>query len=317
MEWSNRHWRMFARTLTRKALLYTEMVTAPALIHGDLERLTAHSIAEYPLALQIGGSNPDELFAATNRVKHLGFDEINLNLGCPSDRVQAGCFGAALMSDPNRVSECFRAMLSARGTNGPRITAKIRLGINDQTPDDTLPDFIDMLNSSNIKHVIIHARKAILGGLSPKENRDIPPLNYDLVYSMKTQFPEMEIVLNGGLTSLSQCLEQLTKVDGVMVGRAAYQTPQLLLNVDRQFFQSEPPNRTAYDALLAYRPYAESILAQGLPLKHLTKHLVGLYHAVPGARQYRRILSERAHLPDASWTVVEDALATIPNLERI
>ena len=317
MEWTDRHWRMFARTLTQKALLYTEMVTAQALIHGDLERLTAHSPVEYPLALQLGGSNPDELFEATCRVKHLGFDEINLNLGCPSDRVQAGCFGAAMMADPNLVSECFQAMLNAAGNNGPKITAKIRLGIDDQTPEDTLPEFIDILNSSDIKHVIIHARKAILGGLSPKQNRDIPPLNYELVYLMKTQFPEMEIVLNGGLTSLSQCLEQLTRVDGVMIGRAAYQTPQILLSVDRQFFKSEPPNQTAYEALLAYRPYVESILAEGFPLKHLTRHLVGLYHQVPGARQYRRILSERAHLPNADWAVVEDALAAIPNVETI
>jgi len=313
----SRHWRMFARTLTQKALLYTEMVTAQALIHGDLERLTAHSPAEYPLALQLGGSNPQELFEATCRVKHLGFDEINLNLGCPSDRVQAGCFGAAMMANPNLVSECFQAMLNAAGTNGPKITVKIRLGIDDQNPEDTLPEFIDMLNSLNIKHVIIHARKAILGGLSPKQNRDIPRLNYELVYLMKTQFPEMEIVLNGGLTSLGQCLEQLTRVDGVMVGRAAYQTPQILLSVDRQFFKSEPPNQTAYDALLAYRPYVESILAEGFPLKHLTRHLVGLYHQVPGARQYRRILSERAHLPNADWAVVEDALAAIPNVETI
>lgn len=317
MEWTDRHWRMFARTLTRKALLYTEMVTAQALIHGDLERLTAHSPAEYPLALQLGGSNPEELFAATNRVKHLGFNEINLNLGCPSDRVQAGHFGAALMADPNRVSECFQAMFNATGTKGPKITAKIRLGINDQIPEDALPAFIEMLNSSNIKHVVIHARKAILGGLSPKQNRNIPPLNYELVYLMKTKFPEMEFVLNGGLTSLSQCLEQLTRVDGVMVGRAAYQTPQLLLAVDRQFFQSEPPNLTVYDALLAYRPYVESTLAQGFPLKHLTRHLVGLYHGNPEVRQYRRILSERAHLPNADWAVVEDALAAIPNVETV
>lgn len=317
MEWTDRHWRVFARTLTRRALLYTEMVTAPALIHGDLERLTEHSEVEYPLALQIGGSNPDELYQATSRVKDMGFYEINLNLGCPSDRVQAGCFGAALMASPEQVSECFHAMLNAAGANGPKITAKIRLGIDDQNPNETLPVFLEMLNRSNISHVIIHARKAILGGLSPKQNREIPPLNYELVHQMKNNYPQMEIVLNGGLKTLDQCIAELGSLDGVMVGRAAYQTPQILLNVDRKIFNDEPPHQTAYDALISYRPYVEKVLAQGFPLKHLTRHLVGLYHEVPGARQYRRILSERAHLPGADWSVIEDALAAIPNVENL
>jgi len=317
MEWTDLHWRVFARTLTRRALLYTEMVTAPALIHGDLERLTEHSVAEYPLALQIGGSNPDELYQATSRVKKMGFYEINLNLGCPSDRVQAGCFGAALMANLGQVSECFHAMQNAVDSNGPKITAKIRLGIDDQNPNETLPLFLDMLNCSNINHVIIHARKAILGGLSPKQNREIPPLNYGLVHQMKNNFPQMEIVLNGGLKTLDQCIAELGSLDGVMVGRAAYQTPQILLDVDRKIFNDEPPHQTAYEALISYRPYVEKVLAQGFPLKHLTRHLVGLYHEVPGARQYRRILSERAHLPGADWSVIEDALAAIPNVENL
>ena len=317
MDWSDRHWRVFARTLTKKALLYTEMVTASALVHGDLEKLTEHSPSEYPLALQIGGSNPDELYQATARVKDLGFYEINLNLGCPSDRVQAGCFGAALMANPIQVSECFSAMLAASGSNGPKITAKIRLGIDDQNPEETLPEFMDMLNYSNINHVIIHARKAILGGLSPKQNREIPPLNYKLVHQMKTNFPNMEIVLNGGLKTLDQCIAELGSLDGVMVGRAAYQTPQILLDVDRKIFNDEPPHQTAYEALISYRPYVEKVLAQGFPLKHLTRHVVGLYYEVPGARRYRRILSERAHLPGADWSVIEDALAAIPNVENL
>ena len=317
MEWSDRHWRVFARTLTKKALLYTEMVTASALVHGDLEKLTEHSPSEYPLALQIGGSNPDELYQATARVKDLGFCEINLNLGCPSDRVQAGCFGASLMANPEQVSECFYAMLNAAGPNGPKITAKIRLGIDEQNPNETLPLFIQMLIRSNINHVIIHARKAILGGLSPKQNREIPPLNYELVHQMKKNFPNIEIVLNGGLKTVDQCIAELGSLDGVMVGRAAYQTPQILLGVDREIFNDEPPHQTAYEALLSYRPYVEKVLAQGFPLKHLTRHLVGLYHEVPGARQYRRILSERAHLPDADWAVIQDALAAIPNVENL
>ncbi|MBU26228.1 MAG: tRNA dihydrouridine(20/20a) synthase DusA [Gammaproteobacteria bacterium] len=317
MEWTDRHWRMFARTLTRKALLYTEMVTAPALIHGNLERLTQHSKEEYPLALQVGGSDPDELYKATEYVKDLGFYEINLNLGCPSDRVRAGCFGAALMTNPNRVSECFAAMLNAAGSQGPLVTAKIRLGVNDQNTENTLPKFLEMLRRKNVRRVIIHARKAILGGLSPRDNRKIPPLNYDLVQKMKNQFTDMEIILNGGLETLDQCIKQLSVFDGVMVGRAAYQKPQILLGVDHHVFRSDPPHETAFEALMAYQPYVDSVLAQGFPLKHLTKHLVGLYHNVPGARAYRRILSERSHLPGANWKVVEDALAAIPNVETI
>jgi tRNA-dihydrouridine synthase A len=317
MDWSDRHWRVFARTLTKKALLYTEMITASALVHGDLEKLTEHSPSEYPLALQIGGSNPDELYQATARVKDLGFCEINLNLGCPSDRVQAGCFGAALMANPTKVSECFNAMRNASGSAGPKITAKIRLGIDDQNPEDTLPDFIEMLNNSNITHVIIHARKAILGGLSPKQNREIPPLNYKLVHQIKNEFPEMEIVLNGGLKTIDQCISELGSLDGVMVGRAAYQNPTILLRVDRDIFKEDPPNQTAFEALLSYRSYIEQVLAKGFPLKHLTRHLVGLYHEVPGARQFRRILSERAHLAGADWSVIEDALAAIPNVENL
>ena len=317
MEWTDRHWRMFARTLTRKALLYTEMVTAPALIHGNLERLTQHSKEEYPLALQVGGSDPDELYKATEYVKDLGFYEINLNLGCPSDRVRAGCFGAALMTNPNRVSECFAAMLNAAGSQGPLVTAKIRLGVNDQNTENTLPKFLEMLRRKNVRRVIIHARKAILGGLSPRDNRKIPPLNYDLVQKMKNQFTDMEIILNGGLETLDQCIKQLSVFDGVMVGRAAYQKPQILLGVDHHVFRSDPPHDTAFEALMAYQPYVDSVLAQGFPLKHLTKHLVGLYHNVPGARAYRRILSERSHLPGANWKVVEDALAAIPNVETI
>ena len=317
MERTDRHWRVFARTLTQKALLYTEMVTAPALVHGNLDRLTQHSTEEYPLALQVGGSDPDELYRATEYVKELGFYEINLNLGCPSDRVQAGCFGAALMTDPDRVSECFEAMLNAAGSQGPNITAKIRLGVNDQNTEQTLPEFLEMLRRRNIRRVIVHARKAVLGGLSPKENREIPPLNYDLVQKMKYQFTDMEIILNGGLKSLDQCIQQLSVFDGVMVGRAAYQTPQILLGVDHQVFRSDPPHKTAFEALMAYQPYVESVLAQGFPLKHLTRHLVGLYHNVRGARRYRQILSERAHLPGANWKVIEDALAAIPDVETI
>ena len=303
--------------MTKKALLYTEMLTAPALIHGNIEQLTMHSKAEYPLAFQMGGSNPDELFQATQLIKGLGYCEINLNLGCPSDRVQSGFFGAALMADPGRVSECMTAIQNAAGSAGPKVTAKIRLGIDDQSVYETLPCFVEMLNSINIKHVIIHARKAILGGLSPKQNREIPPLDYSLVYLIKKQFPDMEIVLNGGLKTVSGCIQHLKELDGVMMGRSAYQAPQELLRVDQMIFGDEPPHTTAFEAINAYQPYVEEVLSQGFPLKHVTRHLVGLYNDVPGARQFRRILSERAHLPKADWKVVKDALSVIPNVESI
>jgi tRNA-dihydrouridine synthase A len=316
MEWTDRHWRRFARCLTKRALLYTEMVTAQALIHGRIEQLIEHSDVEHPLALQIGGSNPQELHDAVMRVRDLGFCEINLNLGCPSDRVQAGCFGASLMADPVRVSECLHAMQTACGNSGPEVTAKIRLGINDQDIEKTLPEFILMLESSKIKRIIIHARIAILGGLSPKQNRDIPPLNYSLVNQIKAQFPHLAIVLNGGIQTVETGMDLCRNMDGMMMGRAAYQNPQELLKVDPLIFGQNPPHATAEEALLAYRPYVEEHLTKGFPLKHLSRHLVGLYHEVPGARRFRQILSEQAHLPEANWSVIEQALDAVREREK-
>ena len=306
---------MFARCLTKRALLFTEMVTAKALIYGDVEQLTLHSPEEYPLALQIGGSNPEELAKAVTSVKNLGFSEINLNLGCPSDRVKAGCFGAALMAEPERVSDCIQAMKIASGINGPQVTAKIRLGINDQDFHETLPQFLEMLSSTNIKRVYIHARIAVLGGLSPKQNREVPPLNYVIVHQMKKIFPHIQIILNGGLKTVKACRSETQQLDGAMMGRAAYQNPQELLKVDPEIFGIAPPHTSARDALMAYEPYVDKMLSQGFPLKHISRHLVGLYHEVPGARQYRRILSERAHLPKADWGVIETALKAVSEAE--
>jgi len=287
------------------------MVTASAIIYGNLEQLTAHDPAEYPLAIQLGGCDPTTLAQAVHRVKDRGFCEINLNLGCPSDRLQAGAFGAALMADPSRVHDCLFAMQDAAGSTGPEITAKIRLGINDQNENDTLPAFIQMLDSIGIQRIIIHARKAILGGLSPKQNREIPPLNYPLIYQIKNDFKHRTIILNGGLTSMDQCLQTLAFVDGVMVGRHAYQSPSSLMDVDPQCFGVDPPNASIVEALDAYRPYVEQGLRNGVPLKHFTRHLVGLYHEVPGARLFRRVLSEQAHQPNANWSVIERALAHV------
>jgi tRNA-dihydrouridine synthase A len=316
MEWTDRHWRRFARTLTKRALLYTEMVTAKALIHGHLEQLTAHSAEEYPLALQIGGADPDDLFQAVHRTRDLGFCEINLNLGCPSDRVQSGAFGAALMKHPARVADCLDAMAQASGATGPEITAKIRLGVDDDDVTETLPQFLDMLDRAPIQRVIIHARKAILGGLSPKQNREVPPLDYSLVHAMKKQFQSLRIILNGGIESVEHGVALADGLDGFMLGRAAYQKPQTLLQIDPVVFNQAPPHTTPEDALLAYRPYVESVLHAGWPLKHVTRHLVGLYHDVPGARQYRRILSEQAHKRGADWSVIAAALHAVQDAHR-
>ena len=315
MEWTDRHWRRFARLLTRHALLYTEMVTAKALIHGNLEQLTAHTPEEYPLALQIGGADPDEVYQAVLKTRDLGFCEINLNLGCPSDRVRSGAFGAALMHDPERVSDCLHAMHLASGHSGPEITAKIRLGIDDDEVNKTLPDFIEMLNKTPVNRVVIHARKAILGGLSPKQNREIPPLDYEIVHRMKKQFNSIQFVLNGGIKSVETGIQMAAGLDGIMMGRAAYQQPQTLLAVDPLIFGEPAPYCSAAHALIAFRPYVEKVLADGFPLKHVTRHLVGLYHEVPGARLFRQILSERAHRPDADWSVISDALSAIQQRE--
>lgn len=315
MDWTDRHWRVFARQLTKRALLYTEMVTAEALVHGRLDYLTAHDPCEYPLALQIGGSNPETIYKACSRVKEMGYCEVNLNLGCPSDRVQAGSFGAALMADPVRVSECLNAMKNAVGSSGPEITAKIRLGINDQVVETTLPEFIQSAICPNVERVIIHARIAVLGGLSPKQNRDIPPLNYSIVHSMKYEFPHLKVILNGGLTTLQDAKVHAAGLDGVMIGRAAYQNPQILLGVDSMFYDDQAPHTCATDALLAYRPYVERQLALGFPLKHLSRHLVGLYHHAPGARRFRQILSEKGPRDGADWSVIAEALDAVKGKE--
>ena len=316
MEWTDRHWRVFARVLTKKALLYTEMITAKALIYGDLEQLTQHSKVEYPLAIQIGGSEPDDLYRAVTLVRDRGYQEINFNIGCPSGRVQSGHFGAALMADEIKTAECLSAMRSAVFPNGPEITAKIRLGIDDQIIEDTLPKFIDKLEKSKISRIIIHARKAILKGLSPKQNRDIPPLNYSMVYALKDKYPKLRFILNGGLKTINDCISHLNGLDGVMIGRAAYQTPLELLQVDQLIFGINPPSKDAEQALKAYQPYIDEMLTQGVPLKHLSRHLVGLYHNVPGAKKFRQILSEEAHKSHADWRVVQRAMSALETIEK-
>jgi tRNA-dihydrouridine synthase A len=310
MDWTDRHCRLFHRCFTRRSLLYTEMVTAAALLHGPAERLLAHDPAEYPLALQLGGSEPKALAAVTASVRDQGFAEINLNVGCPSDRVQSGCFGAALMREPALVAECVGAMIETAGA--VPVTVKCRIGVDRQEPAEVLPHFLATLAAAGIRRVAIHARKAWLQGLSPKENRMIPPLDYGLVLEMKRAFPELTIVVNGGITNLDQALGFLQQgLDGVMIGRAAYGSPAMLGAVDRDIFGEAVTDADAEQAVRAMLPHIEAERGRGTPLAAITRHMLGAFTGRPGARAWRRILSEEAHKPGAGPELIERALAAI------
>jgi len=315
MDWTDRHCRYLHRCLSQRSLLYTEMVTAPAILHGDVAQFLGHDPREHPLALQLGGADPDDLAQAVRLARDFDFDEINLNVGCPSDRVQSGSFGAALMLDPGRVAECVAAMIDA--SEGPEITVKCRIGVDDQVPRDTLPAFLETLDRAGIKTVIIHARKAWLEGLSPKQNRDVPPLDYPLVLAMKRAFAHLDIVVNGGITSLRQAEEMLaTGLDGVMIGRAAYYDPAAILGpADARIF-GEGATISPEQAVTDMMPYIEAHLASGGRLNHITRHMLGLFNGRPGARSWRRILSEGAHLPNAGTNLVEQALSHVPPLQE-
>ncbi|TVP73828.1 MAG: tRNA dihydrouridine(20/20a) synthase DusA [Rhodobacteraceae bacterium] len=309
MDWTDRHCRFFHRQLSRDALLYTEMVTGPALVRGGALHLLEHDPQEHPVALQLGGSDPKELAAAARMGAAAGYGEINLNCGCPSDRVQSGCFGAILMRSPELVAEICSEMQAACRAE---ITVKCRIGVDDQVPQDTLPVFLESLQRAGIGHVIIHARKAWLNGLSPKDNRTIPPLDYPLVLEMKRQFPALRISLNGGVTALDQVVDFLESgLDGVMVGRAAYQRPgDILLGADQRVFGHSDP--TDLDrALDQMRSYIEREVTKGARLAAITRHMLGLFAGQPGARQWRRILSEQAHLRGAGPEVLDMALAAL------
>jgi tRNA-dihydrouridine synthase A len=310
MDWTDRHCRYFHRQLSRDALLYTEMVTAPAIVRGDADRLLAYSPAEHPVALQLGGSDPAELAEATRIACGLGYDEINLNVGCPSDRVQSGAFGAVLMERAELVAECVAAMIAA--SDGPPITVKCRIGVDDQDPEQVLPAFLQTVSAAGVARFTIHARKAWLRGLSPKENRDIPPLNYPLVHAMKAEFPDLHLSINGGITDLDQAAEQLAAgMDGVMIGRAAYHDPSAVLGAaDMRFFGADAP-RSAEDAVEAMRPYIADHLARGGKLAQITRHMLGAFAGRPGARGWRRVLSEQGHHPDAGLHTLDAALAHI------
>ena len=306
MDWSTRHQRVFLRAITRHALLYTEMVTAPALVFGDADRLLQHHPIEYPLALQLGGSDPEQLAKATAIAAQHPYYEINLNLGCPSDRVQSGQFGASLMADPGRVHECLQAMKSASGDIP--ISAKIRIGIDDQDPDITLLPFVEKISNLDLNTLTVHARKAILKGLSPKQNREIPPLQAHRAVDIKRAFPHLRVVLNGELKDPAADAHWLQELDGLMYGRAAYHTPWCLAGVDTDFFNTAARTTTSAEALRSCYAYINHELTQGMPLSHFTRHILGLFKDQPGARLYRRTLTEDAHKPGAGIEVIERAL---------
>jgi tRNA-dihydrouridine synthase A len=293
--------------MSSHALLYTEMVTAAAIIHGDRDRLLAYDPAEHPVALQLGGSDPAALTEATRIGCDYGYDQINLNIGCPSDRVQSGAFGACLMYDPDLVAKCVTAMQNA--TTNAEITVKCRIGVDDQEPQDILPDFIDRIKAQGIKTFIIHARKAWLKGLSPKENRDVPPLDYDIVYQIKADNPDLNIHINGGITTLDQAVAHLEKgLDGAMIGRTAYHDPAAILcNTDSRIYRGSD-QRTAEQAVIDMLPYIEKHLATGGRLNQITRHMLGAFSGRPGARLWRRILSQSAHKDGADPELVLTAL---------
>jgi tRNA-dihydrouridine synthase A len=308
MDWTDRHCRFFHRLLTRRTLLYTEMLTTGALIHGDRDRLLGFDAFEQPVALQLGGCDPRELAEAARIGEGFGYAEINLNVGCPSDRVQEGRFGACLMLEPALVAEGVAAM--KRAVNVP-VTVKCRIGVDDQDPEQSLFTIAGQVRAAGADALIVHARKAWLKGLSPRENRDVPPLDYALVHRLKVVHPGFEIIINGGITGLEQTREHLAHVDGVMMGRAAYQEPWRLLAVDHVLFGGDAPFRSAKDAALAFVPYIERQLAAGVKLHAMTRHMLGLFRAVPGARAFRRHLSTEGVKAGADARVLTDALAMV------
>lgn len=308
MDWTDRHCRVLHRLLSRRTRLYTEMVTTGAVIHGDRKRLLGFDASEHPVALQLGGSDPTDLAASARIGEDFGYDEINLNCGCPSDRVKDGRFGACLMAEPDLVAEGVAAM--KRMVRVP-VTVKCRIGIDDQDPEEALDRLARAVVTAGADVMIVHARKAWLNGLSPKENREIPPLDYERVYRLKAAMPNVPIVINGGIASIDEAKQHLAHVDGVMLGRAAYREPWRLLAVDPELFGEAAPQPDMKSAFEAMMPYIEAELARGTRLHAITRHFVGAFHAVPGARAFRRHLAEQGVKRDAGLEVLRDALALI------
>ena len=308
MDWTDRHCRAFHRLLTRRARLYTEMVTADAVVFGPRERLIGFDASQHPVALQLGGAEPQRLAEAARIGADFGYDEINLNCGCPSDRVQDGRFGACLMREPDVVGDCVAAMAA---TVGIPVTVKCRIGVDEQAPREALFAMVEAVAKAGAAGVIVHARKAWLEGLSPKDNRTVPPLDYELVYELKAARPDLPVAINGGIVSLAAANAHLDHVDGVMVGRAAYQNPELLLNVDPWIFGQPARFADSFEALEAYEPYVARQLEKGVRLADMTRHLIGLFAGRPGARAYRQRLSTLAPRPGAGLATLSEAVAAV------
>jgi tRNA-dihydrouridine synthase A len=308
MEWTDRHCRYFHRLLTRRALLYTEMLSTGAVLFGDRDRLLGFDPAEHPLAVQLGGSEPKALAEAARICADLGYDEINLNVGCPSKRVERGRFGACLMAEPRLVAECVAAM---KASVAVPVTVKCRIGVDDQDPEAALDAFVAAVKPAGVDALIVHARKAWLAGLSPKENREVPPLDYDRVYRLKAAHPDLDIILNGGIAEIGEAIRHLDGVDGVMMGRAAYREPWRLLAVDPRIFGEPAPAASPWAALEHLVPYVERSLTRGERLNAITRHVLGLFRAVPGARDFRRHLAANALQPGAGAEVLIEALGRV------
>lgn len=308
LDWTDRHCRYFMRLLSKQAVLYTEMITTGALIHGPREQLLRFDPFEQPVAIQLGGSDPEDLASCARMAEDAGYSEINLNVGCPSDRVQSGRFGACLMAEPELVRDSMAAMIDA--VQIP-VTIKSRIGIDRNDSLDELSRFVQTVQQSGCQTFIIHARKAWLDGLSPKENRDVPPLHYDRVYAIKSAFPELEIIINGGIQNLAQAREHLQHIDGVMLGREIYHNPYLLAQVDELFYQDSNTTLSREDVISQMQAYIESHIAEGGKLNHISRHMIGLYQAVPGAKLWRRHISQNAHKEGAGFGVILDALEIV------
>lgn len=312
LDWTDRHERYFLRLISKHAWLYTEMVTTGALIHGDNERYLKFNHQEHPVALQLGGSDVQNMVTCAKMAEDFGYDEVNINVGCPSDRVQKGAFGACLMAEPQLIADCVSAMQNAVSIP---VTVKNRIGIDDQDEETSLRHFINVVSEAGCKTFIVHARKAWLKGLSPKQNRDVPPLNYPLVYQIKQENPDLEIIINGGIATLDECKNHLQFIDGVMVGREAYHNPYHLIDVDAMVYNDRRPTKTRLEILDQYIEYVEAQLADGVFLKHMTRHILGLFQGQTGAKAWRRHISEQAHKPGAGIEVLREAASYINESE--
>jgi tRNA-dihydrouridine synthase A len=309
MDWTDRHFRYFARLISKRTVLYTEMVTTGALIHADPTRFLKYHETEHPIALQLGGSNPEELATCAKMAEDWGYDEVNLNVGCPSDRVQNNMIGACLMAHPNLVADCIDAMQQA--TNLP-VTVKHRIGIDDLDSYEHMNNFVNTIKQTGCNTFIVHARKAILQGLSPKQNREVPPLQYPLVYQLKAEHPDLEIIINGGIKTISECQNHLEQVDGVMIGREAYHNPWLLSLVDQMLYGEEPASITRHEIMEQFYPYVTAELEHDTYLGHITRHILGIFHGQKGGKRFRRYLSENAHKKGASIDVLKEAVNLVP-----